>query len=147
MCICQSQLPNSSHTSPFSPWCSNICSPHLYLYFCFANKTIIPFLYSTYMLMLIYGICFSLSDWLFLCDHLDTSTSLQMIQFCSFLQLNNIPSYIGILSSLSILLLSNSRGPLDWRVLCGAQTPWFWGEYSAVVIILPFVDCLLTCGS
>ena len=136
MCICQSQLPNSSHTSPFPLWCSNICSPYLYLYFSFANKIIIPFLYSTYMLMFIYDICFYLSDWL-----LDTSTSLQMTQFCSFLQLSNIPLYICILS-LSILLLINSRGPLDWRVLCGAQTPWFWGEYSAVLIILPFVDCL-----
>ena len=54
---------------------------------------------------LIYDICFSLSDLLHSVWHsLDSSTSLQMTQFRSFLWLSNIPSYICTTSSLSIRL-------------------------------------------
>ena len=56
--------------------------------------------------VLIYDICFSLSDlrhsaW----QSLDSSTSLQMTQFRSFLWLSNIPLYICTTSSLTIHLL------------------------------------------
>ena len=37
---CQSPSPNSSHHLPFTPWHPYICSLHLCLYFCFANKII-----------------------------------------------------------------------------------------------------------
>ena len=47
--ICQSQSPNSFQP-PFPPWYLYICSLHLCLYFCFANKIIFNiFLESTYM--------------------------------------------------------------------------------------------------
>ena len=40
MCIHQSQSPNSSHSIPcLPPWCPSICSVHLDLYFCFANRS------------------------------------------------------------------------------------------------------------
>ena len=46
---CQSQSLNSSQ-SPFPPWCPYVCSLHLCLYFCLANKFICTiFLDSTYM--------------------------------------------------------------------------------------------------
>ena len=53
--ICQSQSPNSSrhHHPPataFPPWCPYVCSLHLCLYFCPANRFIFTiFLGSTYM--------------------------------------------------------------------------------------------------
>ena len=54
---------------------------------------------------LIYDICFSLSDLLHsVWQSLDSSTSLQMTQFHSFLWLSNIPLYICTTSSLSIHL-------------------------------------------
>ena len=52
---------------------------------------------------LIYNTCFSLSDLLHsVWQSLDPSTSLQMTQFRSFLQLSTIPLYICTTSSLSI---------------------------------------------
>ena len=54
-CICQSQSPNSSHhhhppPTTFPPWCPHICSLHLCLYFCPANRFICNiFLGPTYM--------------------------------------------------------------------------------------------------
>ena len=55
--------------------------------------------------VLIYGICFSLSDLLHsVWQSLDPSTSQQMMQFRSFLWLSNIPLYICTTSSLSICL-------------------------------------------
>ena len=54
----------------------------------------------------IYDICFSLSDLLHSArQSLDSSTSLQMTQFRSFLWLSNIPLYICTTSSISIRLL------------------------------------------
>ena len=54
--ICQSQSPDSSHhhhhppPTTFPPWCPYICSLHLCLYFCPANRFICTiFLDSTYM--------------------------------------------------------------------------------------------------
>ena len=58
-----------------------------------------------YIYALIYDICFSLSDLLHsVWQSLDTSTSLQMTQFRSFLWLSNIPSYICTTTSLFIHL-------------------------------------------
>ena len=55
--------------------------------------------------MLIYDICFLLSDLLhFVWQTLGSSTSLQMTQFFSFLWLSNIPMYICTTSYLSIQL-------------------------------------------
>ena len=55
--------------------------------------------------VLIYDICCSLSDLLHsLWQSLDSSTSQQMTQFCSFLWLSNIPLYICTTTSLSIRL-------------------------------------------
>ena len=55
--------------------------------------------------VLIYDICFSLSDILHaVWQSPDPSTSLQMTQFCSFLWLSNIPLYICTTTSLSIRL-------------------------------------------
>ena len=55
--------------------------------------------------VLIYDICFSLSDLLqSVWQSLDSSMSLQMTQFRSFLWLSNIPLYICTTSSLSIRL-------------------------------------------
>ena len=55
--------------------------------------------------VLIYDICFSLSDLLHsVWQSLGPSTSLQMTQFRSFLWLSNIPLYICTTSSLSIRL-------------------------------------------
>ena len=55
--------------------------------------------------VLIYDICFSLSDLLHsVWQSLDPSTSLQMTQFHSFLWLSNIPLYIRTTTSLSIFL-------------------------------------------
>ena len=55
---------------------------------------------------IIYDICFSLSDLLHsVSQSLDSSTSLQMTQFRSFLWLSNIPLYTCTTSSLSIRLL------------------------------------------
>ena len=52
---------------------------------------------------LIYNICFPLSDLLHsVWQSLDSSTSLQMTQFCSALWLSNIPLYICTTTSLSI---------------------------------------------
>ena len=54
MCICQPQSPNSSHhhhrpAPPLPPWCPYVCSLHLCLYFCPANRFICTiFLGSTY---------------------------------------------------------------------------------------------------
>ena len=51
MYICQSQPPNLSQL-PLPSCCPYICSLHLCLYFCFANKTIYTtFLDSTYILV------------------------------------------------------------------------------------------------
>ena len=52
--ICQSQTPRSSHhhhpTPAFPPWYPYVCSLHLCLYFCLANRFICTiFLDSTYM--------------------------------------------------------------------------------------------------
>ena len=56
--------------------------------------------------VLIYDICFSLSDLLHsVWQSLDPTNSLQMTQFHSFLWLSNIPLYICTTSSLSIHLL------------------------------------------
>jgi len=62
------------------------------------------------MYVLMYDICFSLSDLTLLSVtvyHIDVdlSTSLQMAQFDSFLWLGNIPLYKCTISSLSFLLL------------------------------------------
>ena len=58
---------------------------------------------SFHIYVLIYDICYSLSDWLHsVWQSLDPSTSLQMTQFCSFLFLSNIPLYICTTTSLSI---------------------------------------------
>ena len=47
---CQSQSPQFLPPHPFPPWYLYICSLHLCLYFCFANKIIYTiFLDSTYM--------------------------------------------------------------------------------------------------
>ena len=55
--------------------------------------------------VLIYDVCFSLSDLLnSVWQSLDPSTSQQMTQFRSFLWLSNIPLYICTTSSLSICL-------------------------------------------
>ena len=43
-------------------WCSLICSLHLCLYFCFANKIIYTIFSIFHIYVLIYDICFSLSD-------------------------------------------------------------------------------------
>ena len=80
--MCQSQSPNSS----YSP-----CPPGNHKFVLYASDSIsawqiissILFVYSTYML--IYNICFSLSDLHHsVSQSLGLSTSLQMIQFPSF---------------------------------------------------------------
>ena len=43
VCIRQSQSPNSSHPT-LPPWCPYVCSLHLCLYFCLANKIALCFL-------------------------------------------------------------------------------------------------------
>ena len=89
----------------FPPWCPYVCSLQLCLYFCPANQFICTiFLGSTYVL--IYDICFSLSNLLrSVWQSLDSSMSLQMTQFCSFLRRSSIPFYICTTFSLSIHLL------------------------------------------
>ena len=83
MYACQYQSPNVFHATPVG---IHVCSLHLFLYFCFANKIIYTiFLDSTYMHKIIYNICFSLSDLLHsLHWSLGPSTALQMAQFQSF---------------------------------------------------------------
>ena len=97
MYICQSQF----IPPPPSPWYPYICSLRLCLYFCFVNKIVCTNFFRFHIYALIYDICFSdllHSVW----QTPGPSTSLQMIQFCSFLWLNNIPWYICTTSSLSI---------------------------------------------
>ena len=89
--MCQSWYPSSSH-SPFSPWYPDICSLCLCLYSFFANKII--YISRFHIYVLIYNICFSLSDLLhFVWKSLGPSIPPEIIQFHSFLWLSNIPSW------------------------------------------------------
>ena len=68
--ICQRYSPNSS-PRPFPP-CPQVCSLHLCLYFSLANRfisRIFPDPIHMQYWVLIYGICFPLSDLLFSCSH------------------------------------------------------------------------------
>ena len=49
-------------TLPFPPWYPYVCSLHLCLYFCFVNKIVYTSFFRFHMYVLIYDICFSLSD-------------------------------------------------------------------------------------
>ena len=95
MYICQSQSPNSSHHHP--PPLSPLGVHTFVLYICVSIPALqtgssVPFFH---IYVLIYDVCFSLSDLLHSVWHsLDPSTSLQMTQFRSFLWLSNIPSYV-----------------------------------------------------
>ena len=60
--ICQSQSPNLSHLPPFLPWYPYVGSLRLRLYFCFVNKIIYTNFFRFHIYVLIYNICFSLSD-------------------------------------------------------------------------------------
>ena len=113
--MCQCYSLNFSHPllPPLCPHVHFIC---LCLYSCSAKRFIstIFFLDSIHMfyicIALIYNMWFSLSDLLHAVWHtLSSSTSLQIIQFHSFLWLGNIPLYICILSSLSIHLSMTFR--------------------------------------
>ena len=82
---------------PLPPWYPYVCSLHLCLYFCFANKIIYIFCFRFLICALINDICFSFSDLLHsVWQSLGPSTSLQMTQFHSFLWLSNIPLYIYV---------------------------------------------------
>ena len=83
--ICQCCSLDLSH--PLHPaLCSLICSLYLCLYSCPANRFICA------IFLHIYDICFSLSVLLHSVQQtLDSSISLQMTQFCSFLWQSNIP--------------------------------------------------------
>ena len=69
-------------------------------------KLVHPYHFSRFHIYaLICDICFSLSDLLHsVWQSLDSFTSLQITQFCSFLWLSNIPLYIRTTSSLSVHL-------------------------------------------
>ena len=79
---------------PLSPWYPYICPLHLCLYFCSVNKTVYIIFSIFHINGLIYTICFSLSDLLHSIQSLDSSTSLQMTQFNSFLGPSKIQSYV-----------------------------------------------------
>ena len=46
------------------PWYPYVCSLRLCLYFCFVNKIIYTYFSRTHIHVLIYGLCFSLSDFI-----------------------------------------------------------------------------------
>ena len=76
------------------------------------------------------NICFSLSDlipseW----QPLGPSTSLQMIQFCSFLWLSNIPLYRCTASSLSIPLLMDIWVPDFALNFCFSISPYTYSSF------------------
>ena len=48
----------------FLPWYPYVCSLCLCLYFCFVNKIIYTYFSRTHIHVLIYGICFSLSEFI-----------------------------------------------------------------------------------
>ena len=80
-------------TFPYPPWCPYICSLHLWLFFCFANKSPVPFS-RLHIWEVLYDICFSV--WLIhsLWHSLGPSICLEMAQFRSFLWLSNTPLHI-----------------------------------------------------
>ena len=97
-------------TSRFIPpsWYPCVCSLHLCVSFCFASKGHLYHFSRFHVYVLIYNVCFSLSDLLpSVWQSLGPSMSLQTAQFHSFLQLNNIPLDICTTSSLSIPLSLN----------------------------------------
>ena len=96
-------------TPPFPPWCPYVCSLHLCLFL--PCKQVHLYHFSRFHIyVLIYSICFSLSDLLHSVLTVTRSTmSLQMTQFCSFLWLSNIPLYICTTSSLSVRLSMTFR--------------------------------------
>ena len=75
----------------------------------------VPF-FRIHIFLLIYNICFSLSDLLhYVWQSLDPSTSLQKTQFRSFLWLSSIPLYICTMSSLSVHLLMGIKvASMSW---------------------------------
>ena len=84
--VSQSQYPNSSHPLPLLV---PLCSLHVCLYFCFANKFICSIFLDSNINNIIWH--FSLSDLLYcVWQSLDPSMSLHMALFCSFLWLGNI---------------------------------------------------------
>ena len=89
-CVRQSQSPNSSY--PFLP--PSVHTSVLYVYFCFANKTIYTiFLDSMYMLIhwyLFFSFWLTSSIWL----SRGPSMSLQRTPFHAFLWLSNISPWI-----------------------------------------------------
>ena len=49
-------------TPPLLSWCSYVCSLCLWLYFCFVHKIVYTSFFRFYIYLLIYDICFSISD-------------------------------------------------------------------------------------
>ena len=74
------------------------------------------FFFRFHVYVLVYGICFPLSDLLHsVWQSLGPSTSLQLTQFRSFLWLSNIPLYICATSSLFIhLLMDTTVASMSW---------------------------------
>ena len=105
---CQSQTPNSSHHHSLPPL-SPLVSIRLFSTFVsqYLPCTLVDLYHFSrfHIYVLIYNICFSLSDLLHsVLQSLDPFTSLQMTQYHSFLWLSNLPLYICATSSLSIRL-------------------------------------------
>ena len=87
-----------------SPPCPQVCSWCLRLSLLPCKQVHCYHFSKFHTYVLIYDICFSLSDLLYpIWQSLGPLTSLQMTQFCSFLWLSNISLYVCITSSLSIL--------------------------------------------
>ena len=90
------------HLVPIPLFCMSVS-------FCFAYKFVYTIFldsintYNTLTYVLLYDICFPLSDLLYSVWHsVGSSTSLQMTQFHFFLWLSNIPLYVCTISSLFI---------------------------------------------
>ena len=80
--------------SPSPPLWPHVRSLHPCLYSCPANR----FICTIFFNVLIYDICFSLSDLLHsVWQTQGPSTSPQMTQFCSFLWLSSIPLFVSMI--------------------------------------------------
>ena len=106
-------IPVSQFIPPLAPTLLSPLGVHTFvLYICVSISALqtgssIPFFEIAHVL--IYDICFSLSDLIHsVWQSLDSSTSQQITQFRSFLWLSNIPLYICTTTSLSIHLLMDT---------------------------------------
>ena len=89
MCICQCYSPSSVHP-PF-PHCAQCSFPSLRLYSCPAKRNHLDHLSRFHIHILIYGICFSLSDLLYSTWHHSEVFKYLLIAECS----RQMKSYMG----------------------------------------------------